>query len=53
MTDNSVSHFDHDETGFASWLVAHPTGFVVNTTRAVPANYAGSSSLNMLDNPPW
>ena len=39
MTDNSVSHLDHDETGFASWLAAHPTGFVVNTTRSVPANY--------------
>lgn len=39
MTGNSVSHFHHDETGFLPWLAAQPTGFVVNTTRSVPANY--------------
>ena len=39
MTGNSISQFDHDEMGFAAWLAAHPTGFVVNTTRSVPANY--------------
>lgn len=39
MTDNSVTHFDHDEAGFTAWLSDHPTGFVVNTTRTIPASY--------------
>jgi hypothetical protein len=38
---SSVETFDRDEDGYLSWLAKHPSGFVLNATRALSAASMG------------